>query len=97
MNHHFILIDVFLQQETLESIRIKYENRIKELEDEMINFRNTSDDSNSVVNSNTSFEEIKEENLSYQSNNSNSERNFLEEILNLDSSILNQVYPFGFS
>lgn len=72
-------------QETLESIRIKYENRIKELEDEMINFRNTSDDSNSVVNSNTSFEEIKEENLSYQSNNSNSERNFLEEILNLDS------------
>lgn len=69
----------------MESIRIKYENKIKELEDEMINFR-TSDDSNSVVNSNTSFEEIKEENLSCHSNNSNLERNFLEEILNLDSS-----------
>lgn len=66
---------------------MKYENKIKELEDEIINVRNASDDSNSIVNSNASFEEIKDENISFpSSNNSNSEKNFLEEILNIDSS-----------
>lgn len=76
-------ITYYMCQANIEEIRAKYERKIKELEDDLIH--NVSDDINSVVNSNTSFEEIKEENLSFQSSNSNSERNFLEEILNFDS------------
>ncbi|KAI2802753.1 hypothetical protein RDWZM_001042 [Blomia tropicalis] len=78
--------------ENIENLRIKFETKIKELEDEVLNCRQSStsdNDSNSIVNSNTSFEEIKgsdPEILSYRSNNSSLERNFLEDILNLDSS-----------
>ena len=65
------------------------------MEDEVVNYRNLIDDSNSVVNSNASFEEIKEENISFpSSNNSNSERNFLEEILNADSSKISYLILF---
>ena len=60
----------------------KYESEIKLLEEEIVNIQNG--DNNSVVNSNTSFEEIKEENLSIQSSGSSFEKNFLEEILNPD-------------
>ncbi|KAH7641497.1 GRIP and coiled-coil domain-containing protein 2 [Dermatophagoides farinae] len=84
-------------REQLEQLRSEYENRIKNLEEELANQRNivanhhhhqrqSSDDSNSVINSNTSFEEIKEENCSIRSNVSSSlERNFLEEILSTGS------------
>nr|XP_027204037.1 GRIP and coiled-coil domain-containing protein 2-like [Dermatophagoides pteronyssinus] len=81
-------------REQMEKLRLEYENKIKDLEEELSNHQQRinqtnqssssppSDDSNSIINSNTSFEEIKDENLSIRSNVSSSlERNFLEEIL----------------
>lgn len=63
------------------NLKINYESKLKDLEEEL-NRRQISDDSsNSVVNSNTSFEEIKDENSSFQSNVSSLEKNFLETIL----------------
>ncbi|OTF74485.1 hypothetical protein BLA29_009033 [Euroglyphus maynei] len=80
-----------INHEQLQQLRLEYENKMKNLEEELTNQRNnnnimvnnnTSDDSNSMINSNTSFEEIKDENCSIRSNVSSSlERNFLEEIL----------------
>lgn len=61
------------------NLKINYESKLKDLEEEL-NRRQISDDS-SVVNSNTSFEEIKDENSSFQSNVSSLEKNFLETIL----------------
>lgn len=87
MWHCLILLLLFLQGE-IDSLKEKYENKIKILEDEIVNIQNASDDLNvSVVNSNTSFEEIKEENMSTQSTNSSFEKNFLEEILNAEQRI----------
>lgn len=62
-------------------VKDDFENKIKNLELELSRLRNSSSESNSVVNSNTSFEEIKDENSSIQSNVSSFEKNFLEEIL----------------
>ncbi|KAF7490456.1 GRIP and coiled-coil domain-containing protein 2 [Sarcoptes scabiei] len=70
-----------LNKENLVNLKINYESKLKDLEEEL-NRRQISDDSsNSVVNSNTSFEEIKDENSSFQSNVSSLEKNFLETIL----------------